>query len=302
MKKILHLIPLFLLLLISCENAEKESGFAKINGSKIYYEIVGTGEPLILIHGWSFDTRCWDGQFNRFSKEYRVLRYDLRGFGRSALPDSGVVYSHTKDLVSLLDYLNIKKAHIAGHSFGGKVAFDFVLNNPEKVISLILPDAAMDVPGLKVSEDVITWIRDTWKTGREKGVEEAKKLWIKGSPLKPAMNNPISAPLVKQMIDDYSGWHWIHNDPCNYPKPFPPERLKEIKVPTLILVGELNPKIYHDWADIQKKYISNSQKEVIPNAGHALNIENSEKVNEFILKFLSQIKRTANRRLHPTLL
>lgn len=287
MKKSLQLIPLLLMLLIRCENVKKESGFAEINGSKIYYEIAGTGAPLILIHGWSFDTRCWDDQFDIFSKEYRVLRYDLRGFGRSALPDTGAVYSHTEDLVSLLDYLNIKKAHIIGHSFGGKVAFDFVFNNPEKVISLILADAAMDVPGLKVPEDVTTWIRDTWKTGREKGVEEAKKIWMNGSPLKPAMRNPRSAPKVVQMIKDYSGWHWTHNDPCNYPKPFPPERLNEIKVPTLILVGEFNPKIYHDWANIQNKYISNSQKEIIPNAGHALNIENPERVNELILKFLS---------------
>ncbi len=289
MKKLLHLIPLLLMLLISCENDKKEIGFVEINGSKIYYEIAGTGEPLILIHGWSFDTRCWDGQFDIFSKKYRVLRYDLRGFGQSALPDTGKAYSHTKDLVSLLEYLNIKKAHIIGHSFGGKIAFDFVLNNPDKVISLILPDAAMDVPGLKVSEDVITWIRETWKTGREKGVEEAKKLWIKGSPLKPAMNNPIAAPVVKQMIEDYSGWHWVNKDPHTSFAKFPPERLKEIKVPTLILVGELNPKIYHDMADIQKKYISNSRKEIIPNVGHALNIENPEKFNELVLKFLSQI-------------
>ena len=289
MKKLLHLLLLFLILLISCDNVDKKSGFAEINGSKIYYEIAGSGESLILIHGWSFDTRCWDNQFDIFSKEYQVLRYDLRGFGRSALPDSGVAYSHTQDLITLLDYLNIKNAHIVGHSFGGKVAFDFVLNNPEKVISLILPDAAMDVPGLKVQEDVIAWIRDTWKTGREKGVEEAKKIWMNGPPLKPAMKNPQSALKVEQMIKDYSGWHWTHNDPCIYPKPFPIERLNEIKVATLILVGELNPKIYHDWANIQHKSIPNSRKEIVPNAGHALNIENPKRFNEMVLNFLSGI-------------
>ena len=72
MKKIVYLIPLLLLMLFSCENAKKDIGFAEINGTKIYYEIAGTGEPLILIHGWSFDTRCWDDQFDIFSKEYRV--------------------------------------------------------------------------------------------------------------------------------------------------------------------------------------------------------------------------------------
>lgn len=290
MKKSLHIIPILLLILVSCENFKKESGFAVINGSKIYYEIAGTGEPLILIHGFSFDTRCWDDQFDVFSNEYRVLRYDLRGFGRSALPDTGIAYSHTEDLISLLDYLNIKKAHIIGHSFGGKVAFDFVLNNPDKVISLILPDAAMDVPGLHVPEDVIDWISNTWKAGRENSVEEAKKIWIKGPPFKPAMNNSASAPIVKQMIEDYSGWHWLNKDPHKDFTKFPPERLSEIKVPTLILAGELNPKIYHDWADIQNKYISNSQKVIIPNTGHALNIENPKDFNDFVLSFLSDIK------------
>ena len=289
MRIFLYLNISLLLLLIRCENVKKDHGFAEINNSRIYYEIAGIGEPIVLIHGWSFDTRCWDNQFEIFSKEYRVLRYDLRGFGRSSLPDSGQPYSHTEDLVSLLEYLNIKKAHIVGHSFGGKIAFDFVLTYPEKVISLILPDAAMDVPGLDVPQEVISWIRDTWKAGKEESVEQAKKVWINGSPLKPAMNNPRSALIVKQMIMDYSGWHWTHDDPCNYPEPFPLERLNEINVPTLILVGKLDPKIYHDWADIQKKYIPNSQKEIITNSGHALNIENPEMFNKLVLKFLSEI-------------
>lgn len=155
MNRSIYLSLFLLLFMASCKNTNIESGFCDVNDTKIYYEIAGTGEPLVLIHGWSFDTRCWDNQFDVFADEYRVLRYDLRGFGRSALPDTGMSYSHTEDLVSLLDNLNINKAHILGHSFSGKVAFDFVLNNPEKVIFLILPDAAMDVPGLKVSEDVI---------------------------------------------------------------------------------------------------------------------------------------------------
>ena len=289
MKKLLYLIQLLLIISIGCENVEKESGLAEINGSKIYYEIAGIGEPLVLIHGWSFDTRCWDDQFDIFAKKYRVLRYDLRGFGRSDLPDTSINYSHTDDLVSLLNYLHINKAHILGHSFGGKIAFDFVFNYPEKTISLILPDAAMDVPGLEVPKDVSDWIRNTWKAGREQGIEDAKKVWITGSPLKPAMNNPLSAPKVRKMIEDYSGWHWANDDPCIYPKSFPPTRLSEIKIPTLIIVGELNPKIYHDWADIQNKYILNSKKEVLPNAGHALNIENPLKFNEFVLSFLSEI-------------
>ena len=270
---------------------EKETGFAEVNGTKLYYEIAGTGEPLVLIHGWSFDSRCWESQFNIFAEKHRVLRYDLRGFGRSDLPDDGEEYSHTADLVALLNQLNIEKANILGHSYGGRIAFDFVFNYPERIISLILPDAAMDVTNLSTTpnEDVWAWINDTWRAGREEGIEEAKKIWINGSPLKPAMSNPQSAPLVRRMIEDYSGWHWMNDDPHIGFVGYPLEHLREIKVPTLILVGELNPSIYHEWADAQNKNILNSKMEIIPDAGHALNIENPEKFNEFVLKFLSEI-------------
>lgn len=138
-------------------------------------------------------------------------------------------------------------------------------------------------------EDVLAWINDTWRVGQEEGIEEAKKIWINGSPLKPAMSNPRSAPLVRQMIEDYSGWHWINDDPHIGFAGYPLERLHEIKVPPLILVGELNPSIYHERADAQNENIPNSNKEIIPNAGHALNIENPRKLNEYVLRFLSEI-------------
>ncbi len=304
MKKLLMVIPLVFLLCfaVSCQQGqertkveetqfESETGYADVNGTKLYYEIAGKGEPLVLIHGWSFDSRCWESQFKTFSEKYRVLRYDLRGFGRSDLPEVGEKYSHTTDLVALLDHLNIDRAHILGHSFGGRIAFDFVFNYPERIISLILPDAAMDVTDLNATpnEDVWAWINDTWRAGREEGIEEAKKIWINGSPLKPAMGNPRSAPIVRELIEDYSGWHWANDDPHVGFAGYPLERLREIKVPTLILVGELNPSIYHEWADAQNENIPNSKKVIIPGAGHALNIENPEKFNEAILRFLSEI-------------
>jgi pimeloyl-ACP methyl ester carboxylesterase len=92
------------------------------------------------------------------------------------------------------------------------------------------------------------------------------------------------------MIDDYSGWHWVNADPGLLPEPYPIEKLSEIKVPTLIIVGELNPRDYHNVADLQKQYIPHSTKIVLPNAGHALNIENPIPFNEIVLEFLSKTK------------
>jgi pimeloyl-ACP methyl ester carboxylesterase len=76
---------------------EVDSGHAEVNGTRLYYEIAGAGHPLVLIHGYTLDNRMWEDQFEVFSKQYKVLRYDLRGFGKSAHPSPGEKYCHTED-------------------------------------------------------------------------------------------------------------------------------------------------------------------------------------------------------------
>ena len=63
-----------------------KSGYAEVNGTRLYYELAGEGDPIVLIHGFTLDTRMWDDQFNEFASNHRVLRYDLRGYGKSAKP------------------------------------------------------------------------------------------------------------------------------------------------------------------------------------------------------------------------
>ena len=94
-----------------------ESGFAEVNGTRLYYEIAGSGEPLVLLHGLGADTRVWDYNFEELTRHYRAIRYDMRGYGQSAAPAQP--YTHEDDLKALLDYLGISRAHIMGQSYGG---------------------------------------------------------------------------------------------------------------------------------------------------------------------------------------
>src|SRR3989304_2780387 len=105
-----------------------DKGYAPIVNGKLYYEISGSGFPLLLIHGFSYDTRVWRKQVEDFSPYYQVVAYDLRGFGKSSLPRGE--YSHAEDLKNLLDYLKIRQAHLVAHSLGGDVALDFVVEFP----------------------------------------------------------------------------------------------------------------------------------------------------------------------------
>lgn len=106
---------------------QARTGFAAVNGIRLYYEVAGSGRPLVLIHGMSLDTRMWDDQFEPLAQHYRVVRYDARGFGKSAL-QTGRSYAHTDDLKALLEYLDIEHAFIVGLSMGGGIAIDFALD------------------------------------------------------------------------------------------------------------------------------------------------------------------------------
>lgn len=287
--RVLPLLVAVVVTACSGDTGRARSGFANVNGTELYYKVEGQGEALVLLHGWSFDTRCWDDQMEDFSKYFKVVRYDLRGFGSSALPKVNEPYSHTEDLVALLSHLDLDRIHLLGHSFGGRIAIDFALKYPERVSSLILPDGAVDLNDLPFPEEISNWIGGTWQAGREQGIESAREIWLAGSPLQPAMENARSSQKVRQMVGDYSGWHWENRDPHVGVESYGREKLTEIEAPTLIVLGALNPPCYHEVAAIQREHIPNSEFVPMPGVGHALNIEDPEEFNRIVMDFLSRI-------------
>ena len=112
------------------------SGFAEVNGTRLYYESRGQGPAVVLLHGGLNDSRLWDEQMRPLSKRFRVVRYDLRGFGRSNAEK--VEFWPPEDLRALLDFLKIEKATLVGLSLGGIIAADFALEHPERVERLVL--------------------------------------------------------------------------------------------------------------------------------------------------------------------
>src|SRR5690242_8469772 len=113
------------------KSIQPEVGFVEVNGTQLYYETQGCGHPLVLIHGGYMDRRMWDDQFHAFAKQYRVIRYDVRGFGKSELP--GVPYADRQDLYALLKHLGVEKTYLLGLSLGGMIALDFTLDYPKMV-------------------------------------------------------------------------------------------------------------------------------------------------------------------------
>jgi 3-oxoadipate enol-lactonase len=260
------------------------TGFADVNGTQLYYELAGTGHPLVLIHGFSLDTRMWDDQFEVFAQRYQVLRYDLRGFGKSAVP-TDTPCTHPDDLYALMTHLGIAHAYIIGLSLGGAVAIDFAVTYPHATDVLIPVDAAL-LGGYE-------WVEGRPSStvssqAQQAGLQAAKTFWLHHPLFAPAHEQPAVAARLAAMVENYSGWHLVHTDPGQVLNPPAIQRLATITAPTLVIVGEKDIVDFQRIADILAHGIPGATKVVIPGVGHMANMEDPARFNEMVLDFLAQ--------------
>lgn len=117
-----------------------DNGFAEVNNTRLYYEVAGSGDPVLLLHGDASDHTMWDAQIEQFAQRYLVIRMDFRGFGKSAISD-GSPFRHVDDVAALLDHLNIDSVHLVGQSMGGGVAIDLAIQYPQRVNGLVVVNA-----------------------------------------------------------------------------------------------------------------------------------------------------------------
>ncbi len=260
-----------------------QSGQITIHGSKIYYETRGSGDPLVFVHADALDHRQWEEQVEYFADKYLVVTYDIRGFGKSEIP-TDEPYSFSEDLALLMDHLQIDKAHLVGLSMGAAIIIDFALTHQNRVMSLTLADPGISGDGF--SQDFKDAINKVIALAKENKLEEVKETWKSLAIFETSRANNEVWAKVALMVADTSCYRWYGtNQPINL-SPLAAQRLDEIKVPTLVMVGE------HDIADFQRKAkllhekISGSKFVTIPNSGHLSNMDNPEKFNEAFGMFL----------------
>jgi 3-oxoadipate enol-lactonase len=260
------------------------SEFADVNGTRLYYEDADDGdEAVIFIHGFALDSRMWDDQFSAFASRFRVVRYDMRGFGRSdAFGEEA--YSAVSDLHALMRALGISSASLVGLSLGGGLAIDFTLTYPRDVISLVLADSI--VGGWQWSSEWDESVTPTWEAGRAEGADAARQRWLAMPLFAPALERPDAGARLTEMISDYSGRHWTTNHPQIYLDPPAINRLTEIEIPTLVVLGDRDEPDFHLIAKALTAGIAGATQVVIHGAGHMSNMESPEEFNQVVLDFL----------------
>ncbi|WPV00681.1 alpha/beta fold hydrolase [Mucilaginibacter sp. cycad4] len=261
------------------------------DGAKLYYEETGKGEPLILIHGHSFDRTEWDSQFFALAKKYRVIRYDLRGYGWSSMPAENQKALHADDLRALMDQLHIAKAHIVGLSLGGFIVTDFLALYPGRLLSATAASGDFfDVPGPNhpwTAEEVETQHKKI-KAWQAKGVQAGKQEWFNKLTKR---NGKIIENLrlpVWNMIYKWDAWQPQHPEPRFLLGNEAEARLRaqKITVPVMVLTGDVDANV----PDRLLKVLPSAKQMIIPHAGHVSNLENPDGFNEKLLAFLNTIK------------
>lgn len=281
----LVLVVLSLWSSISAANPAVESGYVDVDGGRIFYDASGDGPAIIMIHDGIVHRETWDAQFTSLSNSYRVVRWDRRGYGRSDAPTEP--FSNVDDLKAVMDKLAIEKATIMGCSSGGLLSIYFTLEHPERVSSLVLVGPI--VSGFSFSEHfrsrggrgqpdqdasleerIAYWSwKDPWITGPESREAKSKiEAWLKANP----QNLKGQGRLAR------------------WPRGVALGRLSEIKVPTLLIVGEADIPDVHSHVGAIEAGIAGARRVVLINGGHLVHLEVPEAFNRVVREFLESLK------------
>lgn len=267
-----------------------ETGYVSVGEARLYYETSGQGTPFVMIHAGVADNRQWNREFAHFAGSYRVIRYDMRCYGRSQ-PAPGD-YSNLSDLSALLDHLQITGPMILmGCSMGGGLCMDFALANPGRVRALVMVGSVpsgldLDLPRLPIFDE----IEKAFDEGDDDRVAELEThLWFDGLGRDPRQVSQRSRSLAAQMNRIA-----IAHERKNLGNRLPDteitaaNRLEELHLPVLVIVGAYDNPYTLAAADYMVTHLPDARKVVMEDAAHLPNMDHADDFRRIVEKFLQE--------------
>jgi len=264
------------------------SGYIDVDGGKLFYEMAGEGEWIVLLHDGTIHREIWDAQFPVLAKDYRVVRYDRRGYGKSPNPEAP--YSNIDDLNRLFVQLQIDKAMIFGMSAGGGLCIDFTLKYPEKVTTMILVGAVVN--GYSYSAHMLTRggrlnsITDLFTDQeyfiRYIGWEDPYTIYPENVKAKERCLELLKANPINTTIEKYTMAKPADRLAAHF--------LSEIDVPTLVLVGEQDIPDVHAHSGVIEFGIPGAVRDIIPECGHLIPLDQPGLFNGAVFGFLGHLE------------
>jgi pimeloyl-ACP methyl ester carboxylesterase len=254
----------------------------------LYAEVAGEGPAVVLVHEGICDSRMWDREWQEWSPSFRLLRVDLRGFGNSPLEPGA--FAQARDLIEALEAQGMERAALVGVSLGGRVALEVALARPELVSALVL--VAPGLPGHEWSQEM----RDAWAEEEaefeagdlDAAVEASLRTWVDGPRRTPEDVDPQVRARVGEMqrrayelavgVEDEE--ELLVDDLA--------QKLGEIQVPTLVLVGEEDQPDMHAIAERLAREIPGARRATIAATAHVPSLERPREFDKLVLPFLQE--------------
>lgn len=261
--------------------------------STLYYEELGEGEPVILIHDHSLSNLMWESQFYDLSRNFRIIRYDLRGYGESSSQIEYLHFTHAEDLIALMNALSLDKVHLVGLGMGGSVATDMLAMYPERVSSAILASGNLKkIPGPSQPMLPAGSSKKDLKTVKQKDTDKDKirqkrlnEILKTSGSRREDIREPLSA-----MIQAWDVWQAFHKearilgglDTCEVLKE------KQPQIPVLVIEGAVKGKAHSDATEVLS-VLPVSKLILLEDCGRLLNMEQPEAFNQAVSDFIHSI-------------
>jgi 3-oxoadipate enol-lactonase len=269
-----------------------QTGFTEVEGGRIYYEVEGEGHPLLLIHGGLGDLRMWDPQMPVFAERYQVIRYDTRGLGRTETDD--VEFSNRADAAAVLDHVGAKSAYVVGQSRGAVIALDFLLEYPDRVDAFVSVAGGIGgfMPRLPEGTEPPPWdeMERLWEAKDWAALAELEtRVWVDG------WGQPTTRvdPALRRQVRGWIVEAYEAGKAEGKPQPLDPpaaERLAEVRLPTLVIVGEVD----EPGGVVAERHLAASVEGArlveFPGVAHMIQLEQPEHFNALVLEFLAELE------------
>jgi len=261
------------------------------NGIELHYIEKGKGEPLILLHGGIGDYRFWNLQLDEFAKNYRVISYSRRFHypNKNSLTDKyRTALTEADDLAAFLRKLNLNKVHLVGQSYGALTALIFAVKNPKTVRSLVLAEPPAHqlirdlAGGEKLYQDFLNELKPVVKAFNE---NDERRAMVEFSRNMGRDFDKLPAPTAEAMMQNALAIKAINSSSDPFPK-ISKDKLRRLKIPTLIITGENTVKIHKFVNEELARLLPNAKEVIVPKAGHGSPRENPQFFNEAALDFL----------------
>lgn len=263
----------------------------QVNDIKLYYEITGEGTPVVFVHEFAGDFSSWELQVRFFSRRYRVVAYNARGYPPSSVLEDPSSYSQdfaVNDLAGIIDTLGLAPCHVIGHSMGAYAALHLGLRHPKLVRSIVVAGCGYgsDPEERKFFQLDSQKIANLIET---EGMEEFVKVYSAGpTRIQLKKKNPHGYAEFKQKLLTHSPKglaNTLRGIQAARPSVYDLDGLEKMKIPMLILTGD------EDWPCLKpnlflKRKIQTAAMSMAPNSGHIINLEEPELFNKLVQDFL----------------